>query len=91
MTTIDLTEWIQSLKLAGVNTNSSTDAQIKYSSQSMLKGVNPVTGAQQADTVEKAKALLGTAENPGIVDRYRENMQKRAYESIEKGNKPPGP
>lgn len=91
MTTIDLTEWIQSLKLAGVNTNSATDAQIKYSSQNMLKGVNPVTGAQRADTVEKAKALLGTAENPGIVDRYRENMQKRAYESLEQGNKPPGP
>lgn len=91
MSQMDLSEWMDSLKLAGIATDSATDAQLKYSSENMLKGVNPVTGTQQADPVAKAKALLGTDTNPSVVDDYRQQQQQAARKALEDGVKPPAP
>jgi hypothetical protein len=90
MSTIDLTEWIESLKLAGITTNSATDAQLKFSQQQLLTSGVP-GGTTRADPVAKTKALLGTGTNPAAVDQYRQQQQKTAYQALQSGVLPPAP
>ncbi len=88
MERVDLSEWIQSLNLAGVMTTSAVEAQARYSQTNVLHGVSATRTTVTATPDARFKALYRTGTDAGAVDAQRNAITQEANKALTAGALP---